>query len=155
MRPRYQKMFRWLLFALVPAAAAVVLAVRNPDNVAQTGPSHPEPALRTRRYPRTGNPAAFRRAIEEKIPGLSTYGRSWRLVRTTPAADGSGGFTVRAEVPVLLYTDDLEVRVQPDQTGAYWLVNVHSQSRVGKSDLGENRRHVVQLLRSLDQDQQE
>jgi uncharacterized protein (DUF1499 family) len=84
--------------------------------------------------------------------GLSTYGRPWRLVGTTPAAEAGGGFTVRAEVPVLLYTDDLEVRVQPGEGNAHWLVNVRSQSRVGKSDLGENRRHVVQLLRSLDQE---
>jgi hypothetical protein len=153
MKPRYKKMYLWLLLALLPAAAAV-LAVRNPGNVAQTSPDHPEPALRTRRYPRTGDPAAFRRTIEERIRGLSTYGRSWRLVGTTPAAD-AGGFTVRAEVPVLLFTDDLEVRVQPGEGNAYWLVNVRSQSRVGKSDLGENRRHVVQLLSGLDQDSQD
>jgi hypothetical protein len=147
-KSRYKKMALWLLVALLPAAAAV-LAVRNPGNVAQTSPDHPEPALRTRRYPRTGDPAAFRRTIEERILGLSTYGRSWRLAGTTPAADAGGGFTVRAEVPVLLFTDDLEVRVQPGEGHAYWLVNVRSQSRVGKSDLGENRRHVVQLLEAL------
>jgi uncharacterized protein (DUF1499 family) len=50
---------------------------------------------------------------------------------------------------VLLFTDDLEVRVQPGEGHAYWLVNVRSQSRAGKSDLGENRRHVVQLLEAL------
>ena len=48
MKPRHKKMFLWLLLALVPAAAAV-LAVRNPGNVAQTRPDHPEPTLRTRR----------------------------------------------------------------------------------------------------------
>ena len=154
MKPRYRKMSLWLLVALLPAAAAV-MAVRNPGNVAQTRPDHPEPALRTRRYPRTGDPAAFRRAIEESILGLSTYGRSWRLAGTTPAADAAGGFTVRAEVPVLSFTDDLEVRVQPGEGHAYWLVNVRSQSRVGKSDLGENRRHIVQLLSGLDQDSQD
>ncbi len=54
-------------------------------------------------------------------------------------------------MPVLFYTDDLDVRVQPDPTGAYWLVDVTSRSRVGKSDLGENRRHVVQLLKALEE----
>ncbi len=150
MQPRYKKMFLWLLLALVPAAAAV-LAIRNPGNVAQTRPDHPDPALRTRRYPRRGDPAALRRAIEESMLGLSTYGRSWRVVGTTPAAEASGGFTIRAEVPVLLYTDDLAVQVRPDLTKGWWLVDVTSRSRVGKSDLGENRRHVVQLLRLLDE----
>jgi uncharacterized protein (DUF1499 family) len=30
-------------------------------------------------------------------------------------------------------------------------VNVQSQSRVGRGDLGENRRHVVQLFTVLDE----
>jgi uncharacterized protein (DUF1499 family) len=119
--------------------------------VAQTRPDHPEPTLRTRRYPRHGDPAAFRRAIEETIPRLSTYGRSWRLAGTTPVADAGGCFTVQAEVPVLLYIDDLAVQVHSDPTNAYWLVDVTSRSRVGKSDLGENRRHVVQLLKALEE----
>ncbi len=148
MKPRQKKMFLWLLLALAPVTAVAVLAARNPGNVAQTHPDHPEPALRTRRYPRRGNAAAFRQSIEAVIAARTTYGRSWRLVGTTPVPDG--GFAVRAEVPVLFYTDDLEVRVQPDPTGAYWLVDVTSRSRVGKSDLGENRRHVVQLLEALE-----
>ncbi|MBD0260831.1 MAG: DUF1499 domain-containing protein [Cytophagales bacterium] len=140
-------MLIWLLLALAPLSAVGVLAVRNPGNRSQTRPDHPEPALRTRRY-RCGDVAAFRQSIEAVVATRTTYGRSWRLAGTTPTPDG--GFAVRAEVPVLFYTDDLEVRVQPDPTGAYWLVDVTSRSRVGKSDLGENRRHVVQLLNSLD-----
>jgi uncharacterized protein (DUF1499 family) len=58
---------------------------------------------------------------------------------------------VQAEVPVLLYIDDLAVQVHSDPTNAYWLVDVTSRSRVGKSDLGENRRHVVQLLKALEE----
>jgi uncharacterized protein (DUF1499 family) len=130
-----------------------VLAVRNPGNVAQTRPDHPEPALRTRRYPRRGGAAPLRQSIEDAVAARTTYGQSWHLVGTTTTPDG--GFAVRAEVPVLFYTDDLEVRVQPDPSGAYWLVDATSRSRVGKSDLGENRRHVVQLLSALDQDLQD
>ncbi len=106
--------------------------------------------MRTRRYPRQADLSVIRDVIEETIPALTTYGQPWRLVGTIP--DTAGGFTVRAEVPVLLYTDDLEVQVQPDGGGAYWLVHVHSQSRVGKSDLGENRRHVKQVLAALDEE---
>jgi hypothetical protein len=150
MKPRQKKMFLWLLLVLAPLTAAAVLAARNPGNVAQTRPDHPEPALRTRRYPRRGNGTALRQSVEAVIRARTTYGRSWRLAGTTPSPDG--GFTVRAEVPVVFYTDDLEVRVQPDPAGAYWRVDVTSRSRVGKSDLGENRRHVVQLLSALDLD---
>jgi len=149
---RYKGMFLWLLLALVPATAAL-LAIRHPGNVAQTRPDHPEPDLRTRRYPRRGDAASFRQRIESVIPSLSTYGKAWRLAQTVPAPEG--GFTVKAEVPVLFFTDDLHVQVRPDPTNAYWLVDVVSRSRTGKSDLGENRRHVVQLLASLDQDSQD
>ncbi len=148
MKPRQKKMFLWFLLALAPLSAVAVLAVRNPGNVAQTRPDHPEPALRTRRYPRRGDTAAFRQSVEAVLAARTTYGRSWRLAGTTPTPDG--GFTVRAQVPVLFYTDDLEVRFQPDPTNTHWLVNVTSRSRVGKSDLGENRRHVVQLLEALE-----
>ncbi len=144
---RYKRMFLWFLLALVPATAAV-LAIRHPGNVAQTRPDHPEPELRTRRYPRRGDAAAFRQRIESLIPSLSTYGKAWRLAGTVPAP--GGGFAVKAEVPVLFFTDDLQVQVRPDPVNGYWLVDVVSRSRKGKSDLGENRRHVVQLLASLD-----
>ena len=148
MKPRYKKMSLWLLLAFVPAAAVAILAARNPGNVAQTRPDHPEPALRTRRYAHRGDAAALQQAIEAAIATRNTCGQSWRLTGTTLTPDG--GFTVRAEVPVLFYTDDLEVGVQPGPDGAYWQVDVTSRSRVGKSDLGENRRHVKQLLNALD-----
>ena len=143
----------WLILALVPAATDAVLAACNPGNVAQTSPDHPKPALRTRRYARTADAKALRQAIERVISTRTTYGRSWRLVGTTLTPDG--GFTVRAEVPVLFYTDDLEVQVQPDSKDTQWRVDVTSRSRVGKSDLGENRRHVKQLLEALDHNLQD
>jgi hypothetical protein len=150
MKTHYKKTLFWTLVALIPTSVAVLL-VRNPSNIAQTRPDHPDPGLRTRRYPGHTDLLAIRRTVEETISSLATYGQSWRLAGTTPATDPAGGFTVRAEVPVLLYTDDLEVRVQADENGTYWLVHVHSQSRVGKSDLGENCRHVKQLLKALDE----
>lgn len=150
MKTSRKKTLFWTLLALIPASAAVLL-VRNPTNVAQTRPDHPDPSLRTRRYPDHADSVAMRRTVEEIIPALSTYGQSWRLVGTSPDTDPTSGFIIRAEVPVLFYTDDLEVRVQPDRGGAYWLIHVHSQSRVGKSDLGENRRHIKQFLKALDE----
>jgi uncharacterized protein (DUF1499 family) len=53
-------------------------------------------------------------------------------------------------VPVTIFIDDLTVTLRTD--GQSTLVDVRSQSRLaGKSDLGENRRHLFQLLRALDE----
>jgi uncharacterized protein (DUF1499 family) len=55
---------------------------------------------------------------------------------------------IKAEVPVVIFTDDL--RVELNAEGGETIVNARSASRVGKSDLGENRRHLLQLFEVLD-----
>ncbi len=51
---------------------------------------------------------------------------------------------LHAAVPVGPFTDDLRVALTPAAAGT--TVNVISAARVGKGDLGANRRHVVQFL---------
>ena len=55
---------------------------------------------------------------------------------------------MRATCKVLNFTDDVAVlaRREGDRTR----VDVHSNSRVGKGDFGENRRHVAWILEGLD-----
>lgn len=61
------------------------------------------------------------------------------------------------EVPVTggVFTDDLRVTLteeaSADESQTVTVVHVVSRSRVGRGDLGENRRHIVQLLTALDQ----
>ena len=60
--------------------------------------------------------------------------------------------SLEAEVPVARmnwFVDDLKVTLS-EANGAT-TVNVQSQSRVGRGDLGENRRHIVQLFTVLEQ----
>lgn len=114
-------------------------------NHAETTPDNRDMRLRTRMY--RAAPDAVTAALETVVPSLRTYGRAWRIARTDGAADGMR--TVHVEVPVVVFTDDLIVEIAPRGTGSR--VEMRSRSRVGKGDLGENRRHLLQILPALDQ----
>ena len=68
-----------------------------------------------------------------------------RAAAVTLDADGRG---LHAPFRVFVFTDDLELRVAPDAGGA--VLHVRSTSRVGRSDLGTNRRRVEALFECLD-----
>lgn len=160
---------RALCFSLFAFAFFLfVTTMMNPTNVAQTRPDHPDAALRTRRLALPLATAAA--VVREVVPNLKTYGRRWRLV-SSGAIDNafaasssidninfspdaiditfaSGAFVVRVEVPVVVFTDDLQVVLRQSGAG-HTLLDVRSASRVGRGDLGENKRHIRQLLRAL------
>lgn len=127
----------------------LILRMFNPTNIAETASDHRETALQTRRYRLKGDLKQMRREIENIIPQLSTsiWGGKWKLA----AKEGDSAENkeiVRAEVPVVIFTDDLWVELK--QEGNEVVVNARSNSRVGKSDFGENRRHLLQILAELD-----
>jgi hypothetical protein len=123
---------RWLVagFVILLAAAVFIgLAARHPGNTAQIQRHDP------RRL------TEVRQALLATIPQLRTYGRFWKL-------SGATSHTISADVPVLIFTDDLTVMLREEDNGV--LVDVKSHSCVGKSDLGENQRHIAQLLNALE-----
>lgn len=134
----------------IAAGAAIAglagLAVLNPGNVAETSDTPKEETLKTRRY--KTDLKNFIAETEKLIPTLTKYGQNWRFISTT--ADEKTA-TLKAEIPVVLFTDDLEIKAENDAEKGEIVVNIRSNSRVGKSDLGENRRHVLQLLAALDE----
>lgn len=141
----------------IAAVGLTGLTIANPGNVAETSPNAADENLKTRRYK-----VDFETFIEETknlIPTLSTYGQNWKL---NGGAYGSGGkssqpenqhrsSTILVAVPVLFFTDDLEINAVKEAEKDEVIVNIRSASRVGKSDLGENKRHVLQILSALDQ----
>jgi uncharacterized protein (DUF1499 family) len=129
----------WVPIALAGAGLAV-LGAMNPTNFTATHPDHANARLRTRRYRCSIGQA--REAIEAAVPALGKYGRPWRMIESSPKQ-------VRVEVPVLVFTDDLVVTLREEKESV-WL-DVKSSARMGRSDLGENRRHVLQLLAVLDE----
>ncbi len=133
----------------IAAGAAVAgiagLAIMNPNNVAQTSVDNQDQALRTRRY--KTDLQTFVGETKTLIPTISTYGQDWKTVASDVAGNSA---SIKVEVPVVIFTDDLEIKADFDAETSEVIVNVHSNSRVGKSDLGENRRHVLQILEALD-----
>ncbi|MEZ5345130.1 MAG: DUF1499 domain-containing protein [Pyrinomonadaceae bacterium] len=137
-----------ILIFLVIAIIGIVIIGRTfyPDNIAQTSADGGEKGLKTRFYKTDLNTAV--KAVSDVVPTLSTYGSGWKLVGTN-LGKGDAASTIKAEVPVVVFTDDLEVTVKSTEDRVQ--VDVRSQSRIGKSDFGENARHVRKILEALDE----
>ena len=135
------------IYWLVPVGAVGIwlanrAGVLTRDTMCETSPHASDPALRTRVY--AVSPDAVRAALLTAVRLETTYGRSWRV----GAEREDGAFALRVEIPVLMITHDLTATISPHERGSR--LDVHSRSRGGISDLGENRRHVLQLLQALD-----
>jgi len=142
------KRFGSLLVCLI-AVLLIILLIVKPTNHAETRHDHPDARLRTRVY--TAPLAEVKQQIQQSIGELKTYGRRWKLQpdkQRTSEADA----TIEVVVPVLVFSDDLVVTLHADTQSeqARTVVNVASRSRVGRGDLGENRRHILQLLDTLE-----
>lgn len=130
----------------VAFAGMAGLAALNPGNVAETSESAKDELLKTRRY--KTDLQKFVTETENIVPSLSTYGQSWKIASSNLYENSA---SIKTEVPVVFFTDDLEIKAENDAEKGEVAVNIYSSSRVGKSDLGENRRHVLQILAALDE----
>ncbi len=130
----------------VVVAGAASLAIMNPTNIAETAADAKEESLRPRIY--KTDLQNFIGETEKIVAAQTTYGKSWKLIGT----DTNGNSTsIKAEVPVVVFIDDIIIKADFNSEKSETTVNVRSNSRVGKSDLGENRRHVLQILQVLDE----
>ena len=140
-----------MLAPLVAVALVSKFLNQNPPvNVAQTSPDSAEMELRTRllRAPWREVVSAAQRALGSQ----KTYGRAWKSGQSSIAGAGPGQKLreeLRAQVPVLVFTDDLTVSISEEESGEI-RVDCGSKSRIGRGDFGENRRHVLQFLRAFD-----
>lgn len=139
-----------IVIAAVLCVVAFVIAIGvvgrtyYPDNVAETAPGGGEKGLETRFY--DADVETVRKGAKEVVGKLSTWGASWRLVDET---EGGSVSSIKVEVPVVVFTDDLVVTIKDERGKSR--VDVRSASRVGKSDFGENARHVRKFLAALDE----
>jgi uncharacterized protein (DUF1499 family) len=135
------------IYWILPAAAVGLFAAKRAGyleavNHCETTPHAKEASLRTRVY--AASPTAVREQVLAALAEQRTYRRAWHVV----AEREDGAFAIRVEVPVAVFTDDLTVTISPHEEGSR--LDVHSQARIGRGDFGENRRHVLQLLNTLD-----
>lgn len=145
MKRLFRKPVFW--FAVVILVGFGIAALTRPQKtVAETSPAHPDPALVTRYYTADLNTAC--RFVCEVVPTISTWGRAWRLVEDGSNEEVKCSGEIRAEVPVVIFTDDILITVR--ESGNKVSVNARSASRIGSDDWGENRRHIIQLFEKLD-----
>ncbi|CAA9486148.1 MAG: hypothetical protein AVDCRST_MAG12-1816 [uncultured Rubrobacteraceae bacterium] len=99
----------------------------------------PNSARAARTYP--VDPARLLSAVMRAVEGLPR----WSL----EAAEGNEVRAVR-KTRLFRFADDVTARVSPDPDGAR--LELTSASRVGKGDLGQNPRNLVELLRAVDRE---
>lgn len=144
-----KKLLIILLVIIVPLLITFfIIRTYYPDNIAETAPDGGKKDLKTRFYKTDLDKATA--TVKEIIPTLSTYGSNWKLVEgNSENGQSNNQKIIKVEVPVVFFTDDLQVTLKNTEEGAVQ-IDLRSASRVGKSDFGENRRHVVQILEALD-----
>jgi uncharacterized protein (DUF1499 family) len=113
-----------------------LLARGTGRNFAATSPAPDDARLRPRVLPLA--PEAAGQQIERAIAGL----RGWRVV-------GREGGVIQATrtTRVFHFVNDVSILVEPAAGGT--AVSARSASRVGPSDLGQNRRNLAELWQAL------
>lgn len=141
---------KWPLIVLgVLIVAYLILRMFIPmTNIAETSPAHTDVALRTRYY--SANIQDVQKTLNETIPTMTTsiWGGNWKVVVKGLEDESDKLKVIKAEVPVVFFTDDMKITLRANDGRT--AVDVYSASRVGKSDFGENRRHVAQIYEMLD-----
>lgn len=106
---------------------------KNWANTAE--PTHAD--LRPLEWPGVTAVAAGDR-VREAVRGL----RSWAV-----AGEGGSALTLTRKTGVMRFVDDITLTLSETPVGV--LIHAESRSRVGKGDLGQNRRNILELWRAL------
>jgi hypothetical protein len=110
-------------------------------NRAHTHPRHEDPSLRGRTYV-----IPFAKVWDEATAMASGGLRGWTLLE---AAEDLGVFRAEAKTLIFGFVDDVEFRISLDEN-AQTRVDMTSESRKGKGDLGMNARRIRKFFRILD-----
>lgn len=135
---------------IVFAFAAKTLNQNPPVNAAQTSPDASDAALRTRFVDAPWRDVV--NAAQQALASQKTYGRAWKIGQNSIAGAAPGEKLrqeLRAQVPVIVFTDDVTVTLSEAENGQIRL-DCASKARIGQGDFGENRRHVLQFLSAFD-----
>ena len=136
-----------LIASILVVLAIVVSLVMQVDdwsrdlstNRAVTSLDSPDPSLRSLEL------AASPDEIKEAISQFVEQSAMWEY---NPAAGNpQAAVALLRTTRVFRFVDDIEIFLQETKGGTQ--VDVHSQSRVGKGDLGQNPRNIRELLSAL------
>lgn len=137
-----------IILGLLVAVYIIFRIIVPPTNIAETSPTQSDPMLRTRYYSADIN--EVHKALTDGIPEMSTsiWGGQWKIVVKGLEDESDKLKVIKAEIPVVFFTDDMKITLR--SSDGRTAVDVYSASRIGKSDFGENRRHVSQVYEMLD-----
>jgi uncharacterized protein (DUF1499 family) len=113
-----------------------LLAKGNSTNVAVTSDTATDPRLRPHAYPLP--PIEVAHAVVDAIDSLPR----WEVI-----AGREGVIWATHRTRVLRFVDDVYLLLVPGHDST--VVYVRSASRVGKSDMGQNRRNIAELWPAL------
>lgn len=108
-------------------------------NVAETTDSPLLPELQVRYY------RVSREEIQEAIEKTFLYLSRWHIVKTEPAV---GVYRAVVTTPLWRFKDDVAILATENE--GEMEVYLHSSSRIGRGDLGANRRHIVKFYEVLE-----
>lgn len=111
-------------------------------NQARTHPEERDPRLRGRTYA-----IPFDRVWDAALELAGETLARWTLIR---ADDQTGILEAEAKTLVFRFVDDVRIRIGLDENGQT-RVDLESQSRKGKADLGTNARRIGRFLKRLDE----
>jgi uncharacterized protein (DUF1499 family) len=109
-------------------------------NVAETSADTVFPELKLRRY--EAPPSLLFDVARRAVQGMK-----WEV---TSMDDAKNEIHAVVTTKLWKYKDDVVIQIQPAQPSGSWLW-VRSSSRVGKGDLGANTRHIMDLVRYVDE----
>jgi uncharacterized protein (DUF1499 family) len=113
-----------------------LLAQGNGSNYAATSPAATDPRLRPRVLPMPPAAAA------DRVAGALAALRGWRLVGRS-----DGVIQATRTTRLFHFVDDISILLEPAAGGT--AVSARSGSRIGRGDLGQNRRNLGELWRAL------
>jgi uncharacterized protein (DUF1499 family) len=113
-----------------------LLAQGSGSNYAATSPAATDPRLRPRVLPMPPAAAA------DRVAGALAALRGWRLVGRS-----DGVIQATRTTRLFHFVDDISILLEPAAGGT--AVSARSGSRIGRGDLGQNRRNLGELWRAL------
>jgi uncharacterized protein (DUF1499 family) len=129
-----------LLIGLVVAAVVYVPSAGWTTNDVQTGKHPGYPDIVPHQYDMTiAHTTQFAAEAARRL--------GWEVKRTDPQAGEVEAVVTVFPIP---FKDDVTVKVVESSGGKHSEVHIHSRSRVGSGDLGENARHIRALQAAMD-----
>jgi uncharacterized protein (DUF1499 family) len=120
----------------MPDDVRALLARGSGRNFAATSPSADDQRLRPRVLPRPVESAA------DQVAGAIVTLRGWRVVGRR-----DGVIQATRTTRIFHFVDDVSILLEPSAGGT--AISARSASRVGRGDLGQNRRNLGELWQAL------